>query len=151
MGTHYRGTRRNARALDTFIKLARASNSVSARLNRALAHDAGITETQLGVLEALHHLGPLSQAHLATKLLTSASNLTTVVHNLEHAGLIRRERAEDDGRVLMVQLTAAGRRLIRRIFPVHARRIAHAMDALTVAEQRQLARLCRKLGLAQNA
>jgi MarR family 2-MHQ and catechol resistance regulon transcriptional repressor len=151
MGTRYSGARRDARALDTFVKLARASSAVSTRLNRVLACRHGLTESQLGVLEALYHLGPLSQAQLGEKLLTSASNLTTVVRNLERDGLIRRERDDRDARIQMVHLTTAGRRLIRRIFPAHARRIAHAMDALTVTEQRQLARLCRKLGRAQNA
>lgn len=151
MGTHHHGTPRDVRALDTFIKLARASSAVSARLNRVLLCRDGCTESQLGVLEALYHLGPLSQSQLGEKLLTSASNLTTVVRNLERDRLIRRERGDHDGRVQVVHLTAAGRRRIRRIFPAHARRIASAMDALTVAEQRQLGRLCRKLGRAQRA
>lgn len=151
MGTRYRGTRRDNRALDTFIKLARASSAVNARLNHALACREGCTETQLGVLEALFHLGPLSQSQLGEKLLTSASNLTTVLRNLERDGLVRRVRDDRDGRVQMVHLTAAGRHRIRRIFPAHARRISRAMDALTVTEQRQLGRLCRKLGRAQQA
>lgn len=151
MGTHYRGTRHDARALDAFIKLARASSAIHTRLNHALACRNGCTESQLGVLEALYHLGPLSQSQLGEKLLTSASNLTTVVRNLERDGLVHRTRDDHDGRVQMVHLTAAGRRRIRRIFPQHARRIARAMDALTVTEQRQLGRLCRKLGRAQQA
>ena len=151
MGMHYTGTRREQRALDTFVKLLRASSAVNARLNRALVCEEGLTESQLAVLEALYHLGPLPQGQLSAKLLKSGSNLTTVVQNLERAGLVRRVRDDGDRRVHVVHLTDAGRRLIRRIFPAHAGRITAAMDALAPSEQRELARLCRKLGLAASA
>src|SRR2546430_16978870 len=68
MGTHYRGRAAEVRALDTYIKLTRATSSVGVRLSRGLA-EAGLTPTQLGVLEALLHLGPLGQRVLGGKLL----------------------------------------------------------------------------------
>src|SRR5436309_778235 len=70
MGTHYRGRAAEVRALDTYIKLTRASSSVGVRLSRGLA-EAGLTPHQLGVLEALRHLGPLGQRVLGGKLLTT--------------------------------------------------------------------------------
>ncbi|HEU4563296.1 MAG TPA: MarR family winged helix-turn-helix transcriptional regulator [Gemmatimonadaceae bacterium] len=148
MSTHYQGTARERRALDAFIKLQRAASTVGARLYAPLAREHGLTESQLGVLEAILHLGPLSQGQLCEKLLRSGSNLTTVVDNLERAGLVRRERAAEDRRVQIVDLTATGRELIGRVFPRHVQNVAELMAALTGEEQEQLARLCRKLGLA---
>ena len=58
------------------------------------------------------------------------------------------ERSDQDRRVVRVSLTRQGRRLIQRVFPAHASRIADLMGALTADEQEQLARLCKKLGLA---
>ena len=49
------------------------------------------------------------------------------------------------------RLTPQGRRLIQRVFPGHARRVADLMGALTADEQDQLGRLCKKLGLAAQA
>ncbi len=145
MPTHFKGEAPLVRALDTYIKLSRAGDSLDSRLAAALARE-GLTTGQLGVLEALLHLGPLSQTDLCRKLLRSGGNVTTVIDNLERQHLVRRRRRSDDRRVVSVELTPAGRRVISRVFPGHARRIAQAMASLTAAEQTELGRLCRKLG-----
>jgi MarR family transcriptional regulator, 2-MHQ and catechol-resistance regulon repressor len=145
MGTRYKGQPREIRALDTFIKLMRATDSVTADLSRSLA-EAGLTMGQFGVLEALLHLGPMSQSDIGAKLLRSGSNVTTVVDNLEKRNLVRRERRQDDRRVVTVSLTADGRRLIQKLFPGHARRIADLFGALSQDDQRTLGNLCRTLG-----
>ena len=148
MPTHFKGSPRDTVALDTFIKLVRATDTVSGRLYAPLQREHGITESQLGVLEALYHLGPMAQTQLCGKILKSGSNLTTVVDNLERRGWVRRERDAEDRRVQMVHLTAAGRRAIEAAFPGHVARVSELLCALTREEQRQLGRLCRKLGLA---
>lgn len=148
MATHFSGTPRERQALDTLIKLMRASGTVSARLNRTLAREHGLTESQLGVLEVLLHVGPMSQTQLCAKILRSGSNLTTVVDNLERDGLVRRVRGVEDRRVQMVHLTDAGRRRIAEVFPAHVQAIVGVLDGLSAAEQADLGRLCRKLGLA---
>src|SRR5690242_14958493 len=148
MGTRHRGSPEEVRALNALIKLARAADSVTARLGGTLA-EAGLTESQFGTLEALYHLGPLHQRELGAKLLRSSGNVTMVVDNLEKRGLVRRERGVEDRRFVTVHLTDAGRRLIARLFPRHAARIVAEMSALTPAEQDELGRLCRKLGRAE--
>lgn len=148
MPTHYKGSPRDVLALDTFVKLMRASGTVASRLYAPVQRDHGMTESQLGVLEALLHLGPMPQTALCGKLLKSGSNLTTVVDNLEARGWVRRVRDAADRRVQVVHLTAAGRKAITAAFPAHVERLARCMGALTREEQRELGRLCRKLGLA---
>ena len=148
MPTHYKVSPRDVLALDTFIKLMRASGSVASRLYTPVQRDHGMTESQLGVLEALMHLGPMPQTALCGKLLKSGSNLTTVVDNLERRGWVRRVRDAADRRVQMVHLTAAGRKAIDTAFPAHVERVAECLGSLTRDEQRELGRLCRKLGHA---
>lgn len=148
MGTHHKGTRTETRALDTYIKLMRAVGSLGAPLDRRLDEE-GLTTTQFGVLEAVFHLGPMCQRALGEKLLTSGGNVTTVVDNLERRGLVQRVRSEEDRRFVSVHLTDDGRELIARVFPRHLGRIVEAMSALSAGEQDDLARLCKKLGLAQ--
>lgn len=147
MPTHYRGTAAEVLALDAFIKLNRSVSALLGRLIPALQKEFGLTESQFAVLEAVHHLGPLPQGELCRKILRSGSNVTTVVDNLERDGLVRRERDEKDRRIQVVHLTDAGGRLVRRALPAHVDRIRSLMGTLEPAEQRELARLCRKLGL----
>lgn len=146
MPTKYRGTAAETRALNAFIKLMRATNSLGGHLARNLAADADLTMSQFAVLEALLHLGSMGQSDICGKLLLSGSNITTVIDNLEKRELVRRTRRSDDRRVVDVALTEAGRKLITRLFPAHAQRITNLFSALTPRQQDQLADLCRTLG-----
>ena len=71
-----------------------------------------------------------------------------IVDNLEKAGLVRRERLAADRRYVRVHLTADGQERIAALFPRHVGCITRQMNALTAAEQEELGRLCRKLGLS---
>lgn len=145
MPTHYHGTDQEILALDTFIKLSRASDALIARLNQrgTMAH---LTTSQFGVLETLYHLGPMSPGDLSAKLLKSGGNLTLVIDNLEKQGLVQRERDTADRRMITVSLTPAGQALISQLFPAHAAAIAEELGCLTSEEQKTLGDLCRKLG-----
>ena len=150
MGTHYRGTPEEIRALDAYIKLMRASESIAARLERKLKA-RGLTISQFGVLEALHHLGPMCQRELGTKLLKSDGNVTTVVENLERRELICRRRSEEDRRFITVALTARGAKLISDLFPDHVTWIVDQFKRLEGSEQEELGRLCKLLGISADA
>lgn len=147
MPTRYEGTDRERLALDTLIKLMRATGTLGTRILGPLQREHGLTESQLGVLEALLHLGPLTQGQLCGKLLKSGSNLTTVLDNLERDGLVRRTRDTADRRVQNVSLTADGERVVREALPPHVARITDALAVLAPEEQVELGRLCRKLGV----
>ena len=135
----------SAKALNTYVKLMRAAESLTARVHRHLA-PVGLTVSQFGVLEALYHLGALSQKDLGRKILRSSGNITLVVDNLEKRGLVKRERDRTDRRFFIIHLTDKGKRLIRRIFPPHAALIAEELSVLSDAEQQKLGDLCKKVG-----
>ncbi len=145
MPTHYQGTPQETLALNTFIRLSRAAESVNARLQQNGALD-GLTTSQFGVLETLFHLGPMCQSQIGEKLLRSGGNITLVIDNLQKLGLVTRRREPQDRRKVTVSLTQAGEELIRRVFPVHLAAIVAEMGHLTPAEQEQLGKLCKKLG-----
>ncbi len=145
MPTHYQGTPQEILALDTYIKLTRAVNTLEGRLNRRGAM-GDLTTSQFGVLEALLHLGPMCAGELSNKLLKSTGNMTLVLDNLEKRGLVRRVRDHEDRRMIMIELTPEGRELIETIFPAQVNAILAEMQTLSENEQRELASLCRKLG-----
>lgn len=145
MGTHYEGTDEEVRALNAFIKLSRAGESMAAKVSE-LTQSYGLTVSQFGTLEALYHLGPMTQGAIAGKLLKSSGNMTLVVDNLESCGHVRRERNEADRRQVIVSLTEKGRDLIARIMPGHVEAIVEYLSVLTPEEQRELGRLCKILG-----
>lgn len=136
-------------ALGTFVKLMRAAESVSADVHKEIG-EAGLSISQFGILEALYHLGPMSQKEIGAKILKSAGNITMVIDNLEKRKLVARIRGETDRRSYRVSLTDKGEHLIKSIFPLHSRRINNRMSVLTVDEQKALGVLLKKLGRHRN-
>lgn len=148
MGTHYKGTEKEVRALNTYIKLMRASESLNARVHSHLLH-YGISSSQFAVMEILHHLGPQCQRDLGSKMLKTGGNVVMVIDNLEKRALVKRDRQGKDRRYVNIQLTQKGINLIREIFPKHVEGIVKEMNILEKQEKEELGRLCRKLGLQE--
>ena len=148
MPTHHQGSPEEVLALDTFIKLSRASESLDARLSRRNSL-CDLTLTQFAVMEALYHLGPMSQTEIGAKLLKSGGNITLVLDNLEKHGYAERQRCPHDRRMFTIHLTEAGRAKIGEVFPRHLASIVDEMSVLTALEQQQLGVLLKKLGLGK--
>ncbi len=149
MGTHHQGSKTEILALDAYIKLMRAADSITARAHLILP--AGVTLTQFAALEALYHLGPLFQSELAAKLLKSGGNLTLVVDNLERDGFVSRTRDPADRRFVKVELTSKGRRFIGALFPKIAAGLTREFSVLSSRDQLALARICKRLGVGRAA
>jgi MarR family 2-MHQ and catechol resistance regulon transcriptional repressor len=133
------------RALDTFIKLTRCTNTVMMRLAER-STIGNLTYSQFAVLEALYHLGPMTAGEVSQKILKSGSNLTTVIDNLERDGLVRRERDVNDRRVIHIHLTEAGSSKLEAVLPGHVAALVEEFSILSAREQETLGELCKKLG-----
>lgn len=139
-----------ARALKLWVVLARAYAAVAHEVESEIArHD--LTTTEFGILEALHHKGPLLLGEIQRKVLVTSGGITYLVDRLVEKGLVRREQSPDDRRARFAVLTPAGTALIARIFPEHAELVARTMSELSASEQSQATALLRRLGLAASA
>lgn len=145
MGTKHQGNASEVRALDAYIKLMRAADSVTSRVTKAL-FPHNLTVSQFGVLEALLHLGELHQNDLGQKLLKSSGNITLVVDNLEKRGLIERERSKEDRRFVWVRLTKSGDAFIKKVFPEIVPVISDAMVVLSPFEIDKMAEYLKQVG-----
>ena len=132
-------------SLKTYVKLMRAASSVSAKLHKHLT-EARLTVSQFGVLEALLHLGPLSQIEIGKKILKTSGNITLVINNLERRNLVVREADPNDRRFARVRLTRKGISLITRVFPRHAQIAGQVFSVLDTEEMNQPGSLLKKLG-----
>lgn len=146
MGTHYKGTIEEINSLNVYVKLLRAADSVRNRMN-LLILKTGLTESQFNILDALFHIGSLSQGELGKKLLKSGGNITMVVDNLEKRKLVKRERNKNDRRFFTVHLTKSGSNLIQKLFPQVLSALVDETNVLTEDEQIEFQRMCKLLGL----
>ena len=148
MGTHYKGSDEEVAALNAFIKIMRASDSLNSRLY-SIVSESGLTISQFGTLEALWHLGPMCQSELGKKLLKSGGNITMVIDNLEKRDLVKRERSKTDRRFISVHLTDEGKELISDVFPKHVKNIVDEFSILSPEEIQLFSDLCKKIGMKQ--
>ncbi len=145
MGTHYKGNKKEINSLNSFIKLKRAAEAVSSRVNASLAKK-GLTESQFSIIESLYHLGPLSQKELGNKLFKSGGNITLVVDNLEKLELVKRERGKPDRRYFQIHLTEKGTNLVKEILPGQVNLIVEEMNILSDKEQILFQDFCKRIG-----
>lgn len=134
-----------ATALKLWVVLSRAAAAVEAHAVADMARH-GLTPAEFGVLEALHHKGPLLLGDVQRRTLVSSGGTTFLVDRLEKRGLVERRLCETDRRARYAALTPAGTALMAEIFPVHAEAIRRAMSGLGLADQRAATDLLRVLG-----
>ena len=135
-------------ALGAYVKLMRAASCVTAKMHKHLA-EWKLTLSQFGVLEALLHLGSMTQQDLGRKILKSSGNITMVIDNLEKRRLVFRETDPKDRRRTRINLTPEGDAVIREIFPEHAAISEQVFSVLNETECLQLGSLLKKLGRGQ--
>jgi MarR family 2-MHQ and catechol resistance regulon transcriptional repressor len=134
-------------ALRLWVVLARAYGAVSKQAELDIARQ-GLTAMEFGILEVLHHKGPLLLGEIQRKVLVTSGGITYLVDRLEEKGLVERQECPEDRRARYAVLTSAGSTLIRKIFPAHAKAMAKVLAGLDREEQEEATKLLRKLGLA---
>lgn len=95
--------------------LAARTAAEADRLVRERLEAGDLRKHHFTVLVALDENGPASQAQLGRRLGLDRSDLHAVVDRLHRDGLVSRERDAADRRRNVVALTAAGRRVLRRL------------------------------------
>lgn len=145
MPTHYKGTKKETRTLNTFIKLMRSTESLSNRLCHHL-NEYNLTISQFGVLESLLHVGPQNQRELGARLLKSGGNITMVIDNLCKNNWVKRTPNPSDRRSMIISLTDSGSAFIEDFFPKHLERIIKEFEILDPEELEQLGELAKKVG-----
>ena len=102
--------------------------------------------SDFAVLEVLLHKGPMPVNAIGEKVMLTSGSITTAVQRLEKQGLLRRERGQEDGRVVLVHLTGAGRERIEAAFAAHSANLETLFEVLDPEERSQFAQLMRTVG-----
>jgi DNA-binding MarR family transcriptional regulator len=105
----------------------------------------GLRRQHFTVMSALADRGATSQAALGRRLLIDRSDMHGLLTELEQAGLVERVRDPADRRRMLVDLTPAGARALKRL----NKRIEAAQETLlaplSATERRELDRLLTQL------
>jgi len=99
----------------------------------------GMSLTTAATLSTLEQSGPCRLTALAASEGVTQPAMTQLVGRLEEAGLAIRCADPDDGRVVNVQITDAGRELVAQRRAVRAERLSALLSRLSQADQDALA------------
>jgi DNA-binding MarR family transcriptional regulator len=133
--------------VDSFRRIVQLLRSSARRAEREL----GVSGAQLFVLQQLAEGPTASLNELARRTLTHQSSVSVVVSRLVQRGLATRDRSPLDGRRIELNLTRAGRRLLRDTPSVPQMQLVEAVLRLPRSDLKALARLLRKLAEATGA
>lgn len=113
------------------MQLLRAREAVMQRF-RPMLHKHGVTEQQWRVIRALVESEATDIGALAELCCILPASLTRIVDTLEDKKLVSRRGHPDDQRRVVVEISAAGRRLFQAVAPhseAHYREIAALVGA----------------------
>lgn len=99
---------------EVFLNLVRTADALG-RGAEAILKLAGLSQPQYNVLRILRGAGEqgLCCHEIAERMITRDPDITRLVDRLERRGLVARARDGHDRRVILVRITAAGRKVLR--------------------------------------
>jgi DNA-binding MarR family transcriptional regulator len=133
------------RAMWAVSNLFRASAAIRRHMEAKVLSDDRLSWTSFVVLWVLWVWGEMESRDLAGAVGISRPTSTGVVTTLEGRGWVRRSRTSDDGRLVRVSLTEAGRRKIEDLFPRFNAEEIELTAHLDAQEQERLATLLRSM------
>jgi DNA-binding MarR family transcriptional regulator len=104
-----------------------------------------LTAPQFATLARLYERGPLSQNLLGRLVAMEPANIRDVVLRLKKRRLVTTRRDPDDGRLIVVGLTASGLSLVEQLLPIEIECTAKTLARLDANEKRMLYDLLGRL------
>lgn len=130
------------------LNLIRTADQIENRLGRLL-REFGLTMSQYNVLRILRGEGaPLPSLEIADRMIRVVPAITGLIDRLEKQELVTRRRCEEDRRIVFVEITMKGTKLLAKIdtplIEFHKTLLGHL-------PRKELKELSRLAGLARSA
>ncbi|MFD7015632.1 MarR family winged helix-turn-helix transcriptional regulator [Streptomyces sp. NPDC059161] len=118
-----------------------ASISVLVRRVRQIPTGSGLSMPERSALSRLDRTGPTTSSALAREAQITAQAMGATLSALQESGLVERRRDPDDGRRVVLSVTAAGRQALQDKRNERAELLSRALSSgdFTRAELKQLA------------
>jgi DNA-binding MarR family transcriptional regulator len=109
-------TREREMLLEEVAKAITQFQTATDQIDEAAAAYLGINRTDLRCLGLLYGNGPMQAGQLGAAAQLSPGATTAAIDRLEHAGYVRRVRASEDRRGVLVEMTPVARERIEHIY-----------------------------------
>lgn len=130
-------------AMAVSSNLFRAANAVRNHYERTVLSENNLSWTAFVVLWVVWIWEPIETRQIALEGGFSKATLTGVLSTLEKRGWLRRSRSAVDGRLVLVDLTPAGRSLMETLFPAFNQQEQRIVGPVEPAQRDALAEMLR--------
>lgn len=97
-----------------YFLLQVAAHRLKTEADNALIDEAGLSTTQVAVLNLIASPENVKQRDLARRLKQNESAITAMVARLMKADLVTRRRSDTDARTWLLELTSKGKKTLKR-------------------------------------
>lgn len=132
-------------SLKSFVVLMKASKIVQEQTKKDI-NNYNMHMSEFMVLEALYSKGKQTVRQISDAVLINSGSITYVMDKLETKGLLERIDCKEDRRVVYIQITAEGKKLMDEIFPKHQLVIEDIFSCITDQEKEVFIDLLKKVG-----
>jgi MarR family transcriptional regulator, organic hydroperoxide resistance regulator len=129
------------------VELHRAANAVRHHVEQAVLRHKNLSWTGFVVLREVWTAERIETREAAVRAGIAKATLTGVVNTLASRGLLRRIQHPEDGRLVLLEVTARGKRLLRDILPLSQAEEVFTLAHLDDAQIAHVHDLMRKLVL----
>lgn len=133
------------KAMAVTSNLFRAATAVRNHLERSVLAPHDLSWTAFVVLWVVWIWEPIETRQIAAEGGFSKATLTGVLSTLENRKLAVRKKSSSDGRLVLVELTPAGRKLMKELFPEFNAQEQFVAKALEASLQDATADALRKI------
>lgn len=127
------------------LNVARTHDQLQIRFAR-LFREYGLTSAQYNILRILRGEGkPLPILEIASRTVTVVPGITGLIDRLEQAGFVRRQRCDEDRRVIFVAITDKATELVNSLDEPVLNLHQTVMARLSKSELKELSRLLEKV------
>ena len=118
---------------ETFLNLMRTHALLSGEFKQRLFRPAGLSHEKYNVLRILAGEGrPMQIYEIAERMVTPSTDISRLIERLVVSELVQRERCEQDGRVVWIQLSKKGtatlKKLANPVVELHASQFANLTE-----------------------
>ena len=127
--------------IDNVRRVFKVVNEQSKKAER----ETGITGPQLWAIKVIGDLSPVRVSDLASRMYLHPATVVGILDRLESRGLVRRIRSKDDRRVVNVQLTDAGKKIVTKAPQVAQGLLVAGLEVLPVKKLQGIAAALEEL------
>ncbi|MFH1777315.1 MAG: MarR family transcriptional regulator [Candidatus Omnitrophota bacterium] len=135
----------NSARHEALLNIVRTINYLT-NISRCFFSKFRITQAQYNIMVIIKlEKRKLTQVKISERMVSSRSNITSLIDKLQKKGYVRRMSVQGDRRVYAVELTQKGKKKVTEVEPHYVKTVEKVMRSISLSESKKLSSLLVKV------